>query len=90
MTARSVGEGIDPGERLSADDMATRREAEFLERALAARASAAARGASSTPGVCSNCGSACAAAQVYCDADCRADHERRAGAAPRRFSAGGG
>lgn len=66
----------DANERLSADDMATRREGEFLQRALLnQRAGSAA--AAGRPGVCTNCGAACLPRAVYCDEDCRADHERQ-------------
>ncbi len=30
-----------------------------------------------TPGVCSNCTQRCLPMAVYCDEECRADHERR-------------
>ncbi len=73
----------DPAERLSADDLATRREAEHLASAIAAQARRAARTPASTPGVCTNCGERCLPRAVYCDADCRADHERRLAAARR-------
>lgn len=67
---------VDPAERLGPDDMATRREAEFLAAALRAQsAHAALPGA--VPGACSNCGAVCLPQAVYCDADCRADHEQR-------------
>lgn len=65
----------DPAERLSADDMATRREEEFRARALLqAQASAPPPG---RPGVCTNCGARCLPLAVYCDEDCRADHQER-------------
>lgn len=69
-------DGVDRGERLSPDDMATRREEQFLAAALRAQAArtAAARG---VPGTCLNCGARCAEGVVYCDADCRADDEAR-------------
>lgn len=66
----------DDAERLSADDMATQREAEFLEAALRAHGRAA-RPKASMPGVCCNCGEPCLALAVYCDLDCREDHEAR-------------
>lgn len=68
---------LDPDERLSADDMATRREEEFLAHALLAQAARAGGGAAIRQGVCSNCGQQCLPRAVYCDADCRADHEAR-------------
>ena len=66
----------DGTERLSADDMATRREGEFLAAALRAQTAAAAVGGA-RPGLCSNCGAACLPQAVYCDDDCRSDHEHR-------------
>lgn len=62
-------------ERLSSDDdLATRREEEFREAALR-RASG--QKSTATPGLCANCGEACLPQAVYCDADCRLDHEQR-------------
>ena len=75
----SVG-SCDPTERLSADDQATQREAEFLASALAAARRPV---APSAPGVCLNCGARLASLAVYCDADCRADHEHRLGCTQR-------
>ena len=62
------------GENLSADDLAALRDEQFRASALSshrARASLV-RHAS---GTCSYCGEGCAADAVYCDAECRADHE---------------
>jgi len=67
----------DQGERLSADDEATRTEAQFLDRALEIHAARAARVLRGTPGVCMNCREACLPLAVYCDDDCRVDHEAR-------------
>lgn len=67
----------DPGERLSADDAATRHESEFLNIALLQQRLRAGAGAVAEPGVCTNCGARCVTLAVYCDEDCRADHERR-------------
>lgn len=67
----------DPGERLSEDDQATQREAEFLERALLNQRLAAARQPAAVPGVCTNCGERCLPRAVYCDPDCREDHQAR-------------
>ena len=64
-------------ERLSADDMATQREAEFLTDALRTQALQAAAQAPAQRGVCSNCGEVCAPLAVYCDQDCRDDDEKR-------------
>lgn len=66
----------DPQERLGADDMATVREAEFLHRALTA-AQAASRQVAVKRGVCGNCGDICTPTALYCDDDCRDDHQRR-------------
>ena len=66
----------DVGERLSPDDMATRREGEFLARALLNQQARAAAPAAK-PGVCTNCGAQCLPRAVYCDEDCRADHDER-------------
>ena len=66
----------DEPERLSADDMATRREEEFLVAALREQAARAAL-VKADKGKCSNCGEACLPLAVYCDADCRDDHEAR-------------
>lgn len=68
---------LPPDERLCEEDMAARREAEFLADALAVQALRAAGGCVVQQGVCSNCGQACLPRAVYCDADCRADHEAR-------------
>lgn len=66
---------IDPTERLSSDDMATQREAQFLADALLAQQLKAAGGMAVLPGVCSYCQARCLPRAVYCDAECRADHE---------------
>jgi hypothetical protein len=66
----------DPAERLSSDDLATRREAEFLAQALQVQAANAYR-VRARPGLCTNCGDACAPLAVYCDEECRGDHEGR-------------
>lgn len=68
---------VDPGERLGPDDMATRREGEFLAHALRAQHAAAAATVGAKPGTCCNCGAGCLPQAVYCDEDCRADHEQR-------------
>lgn len=67
---------IDPSERLGEDDMATRREGEFLAAALRAHSRTAALH-KATPGTCANCAAVCLPQAVYCDEDCRADHELR-------------
>ena len=77
MTGRAITpEGVHPDERLGQDDMATRREGEFLAAALRQQAARGARGSTAT-GTCANCGEPCLPQTVYCDPDCRADHEKR-------------
>lgn len=70
-------EPLDAAERLSPDDMATRREAEFLADAMAGHQRAA--GASGVPrGVCAYCGRQCLLSTwVYCDTQCREEHEEQ-------------
>lgn len=70
-----LAEGVDPSERLSADDMATLREGQFLQAALERHRSNAT--AHIAPGVCRFCGQQCLPLAVYCDDDCRQDHEAR-------------
>lgn len=65
-----------PPERAKGDDLATRREEEFRQVALRDQARRAALDAA-TPGTCTNCGDMCLPRAVYCDEDCRADHEAR-------------
>jgi len=72
----SLTPASDPSERLSADDQATQREAQFLAAAVARQVQRAA-GTRHVQGVCSNCGQRCLPLAVYCDGDCRADHEDR-------------
>lgn len=74
---------VDLGERLSADDLASQREAEFLAAALHVHAARAQRALRGFPGVCSNCGGHCLPCAVYCDAECRGDHEARVAAVHR-------
>jgi len=64
-------------ERLSPDDEATRREGEFLADALDMQRRRAEAMSRSTPGVCTNCRELCLPMAVFCDEDCRADHELR-------------
>ena len=84
----SMGVERDPSERLSEDDQATQREAEFLARAMLNQKLAAANQPAAVPGVCTNCGEQCLPRAVYCDPDCREDHqvrlEREARAGRRR------
>ncbi len=74
--ARALIEPLTPGEHLSPDDQATRREAEFLAQALVLQQARAA-GMVVERGVCTSCGARCLPRAVYCDAECRADHEQR-------------
>ena len=62
--------------RLSPDDMASRREAEFTEASIeeVLRHSGERQ---ATPGICHNCGEHLPDGRVYCDAECRADDEAR-------------
>lgn len=64
-------------ERLSADDQATLAEQQHLTYALHAQRQVASTQARAQPGKCANCGAQCLPQAVYCDADCRADHEKR-------------
>jgi hypothetical protein len=68
---------LPPDERLSEEDMAARREAEFLADSLAVQKLRAHGGDVIERGVCSNCGGVCLPRAVYCDEDCRSDHEAR-------------
>jgi uncharacterized OB-fold protein len=61
----------------TADDQATDREVEFRELALLNQRLASAREPRAVPGVCTNCGERCLPLAVYCDPDCRDDHEHR-------------
>ena len=70
-------------ENLSADDLATLREGQFLAASLLQQAKRAQAMHVGTPGVCSNCGEGCDEAATYCDALCRNDHDRRIRAAHR-------
>jgi len=73
---RAIADAVDGSERLSADDQATQREGQFLAAALAAQAQLAAQ-MRHTPGVCANCQARCLPLAVFCDEDCRTDHEHR-------------
>lgn len=70
-----VGGHADPTERLSADDQATQREAQFLAHALLAQRLRAEGGVAIRTGVCAWCAARCEANSIYCDAECRTDHE---------------
>lgn len=62
-------------DRLSADDMATQREAQFLAHALLAQQLKAEGGLAVKHGVCCYCLAQCLPRAVYCDAECQRDHE---------------
>lgn len=78
----------DSTERLSPDDMATRREGEFLQAALRTQAARAAAAATVPHGTCANCAARCLPAARYCDPQCRADHEQRLRVLARQGRAG--
>ena len=69
-------ESPEPFERLSADDMATQREEQFLAASLQAQQQAAAAHRRH-PGVCASCAQRCLPLAIYCDEECKAEHERR-------------
>lgn len=77
MNTRTLAGAPDPDERLSADDMATRREEEFLAAAMRHQAQQTALQQLGPQGECANCGAQCQPLARYCDDDCRADHEHR-------------
>ncbi len=68
-----VGE-IDPTDVASPDDLAARRAEEFLAVARA-RQVARAAGPRPQPGVCLWCGQTSLLSTIYCDDECRNDHE---------------
>ena len=72
----TIAAAVDGAERLSADDQASQREAQFLAAALQAQAQQAAAHRRQ-PGVCANCSAQCLPLAVFCDEDCRADYEDR-------------
>lgn len=76
VSAADLAGDADTTERLSADDMATLREGQFLAAALAAQRQVHAASVR-RPGVCRYCDAACGPFAVYCDEDCRADDEQR-------------
>jgi hypothetical protein len=70
-------------ERLGEDDLAALRDGQFTASAIAAQL---ARGAvrQSTPGRCLNCAAQILPPSIYCDDDCREDHEAREKIARRK------
>jgi hypothetical protein len=87
-TAAIVADEIPEAERLSADDQAALVAEQIAADALATHRARQARIVASVPGVCSNCEERCLPTAVYCDAECRDDHEKRL-AADGRAGAGG-
>lgn len=72
-------------ERLSdPEDQAQRTAERFLDSARAEQARRAAVAPKGRPGICSNCGEMCLPTAVYCDPQCRDDHEARLRAAQRQ------
>lgn len=67
----------DTTERLGPDDMATMHTEQLFNAAMLDHQRAVAKVPASEPGVCTNCGEACLPLAVYCDDDCRSDHEQR-------------
>lgn len=67
----------DATERLGAEDMAALHTEQLFNAALLDHQRAAGKALASVPGVCTNCGGECLPRAVYCDDDCRDDHEQR-------------
>ncbi|WP_457425643.1 hypothetical protein [Roseateles sp. P5_E7] len=67
----------DATERLGAEDMAALHAEQLLNVAKLAHQRTAEAALASVPGVCTNCGGECLPRAVYCDDDCREDHEDR-------------
>lgn len=65
------------GERLGPDDTAQHVAELFQEAALQEHLLRARRVHKGTPGTCSNCAERCLPTAVYCDPECREDHEAR-------------
>lgn len=59
------------------EDQAQRVADRFRESALAHQQQMAEKAPRGKPGVCSNCAQVCLPTAIYCDEDCRDDHERR-------------
>ena len=62
---------------MTLDDKASEVEQLFLAQALELQRRRAAAVPESRPGVCANCGEQCLPLAVYCDEECRLDHQRR-------------
>ena len=73
----------DPTEVSTVDDVATRHAEEFLALALLDHRQRAQQ-VGGQAGTCRNCGEQCMPRAVYCDSDCRDDHERQLSAQRRQ------
>lgn len=67
----------------TADDLAAHRADEFLAMAMLDHELRKRGGQAIQRGMCASCGQVCAPAAVYCDADCREDHELQLAAQAR-------
>lgn len=65
------------------DDLAAHRADEFLAMAMLDHELRKRGGQAIQRGMCASCGQVCAPAAVYCDADCREDHELQLAAQAR-------
>lgn len=74
MSPHPIQPDADTSERLGEDDLATRREEEHRAIAMAEQARRSRQAVQH--GICQSCGAELLSGLVYCDADCRADHER--------------
>ena len=73
---------LDRTELSTAEDQAARSAAEHL--AVALLNQSCKQGQPTRAGVCTWCGQRCTSTAVYCDADCRADHEAQCDRQRRR------
>lgn len=80
---RPLLDPVQPGDHLTPDELAARAGDEFLAGAVLEQQLRAQRQAPVRRGVCLNCDQSCHPQAVYCDAECRADHEARSAAAQR-------
>ncbi|MEO8153582.1 MAG: hypothetical protein ABI605_10970 [Rhizobacter sp.] len=78
-TAHTIRAADESGsaERLTADERVSRSEEEFRNLALLQQRLRAAGAAPAQQGVCTNCLEQCLPQAVYCDPECRDDHEQR-------------
>lgn len=80
-------EPLHPTDRLGPEDQAARAAALFLADAIVAQQMRAQRVVRASPGVCTNCGARCRLLAVYCDPECRSDHEARQAVRARQGTA---